>query len=148
LADVQGLDDLMRRLHALGETQPVLRALQLAAIQEAQKLVPRRTGFLQRNIRPGPIRATSAIIEARTPYAAAVEFGTKPHIIRPRNGKALAWGGPRRLTGSLRSGGKPTHFAKVVHHPGTKAQPYLLPGARHAVERVRDVLVKRWNDAA
>jgi hypothetical protein len=132
----------------MGEPQPALRAAQLVTVSEAQKLVPRKTGFLQRNIKPGRISRTSATVEARTPYAAAVEFGTRPHIIRPKNAKVLAWGGPRRLSGRLRKGAKATNFAMIVHHPGTRAQPYLLPGARIAVGRIRDAIVKLWNEAA
>ena len=47
-------------------------------------------------------------------YAVYVEFGTPPHIIRPKNGKALHW----------KSGGKNV-FAKSVQHPGTRPQPFI-----------------------
>ncbi len=50
------------------------------------------------------------------PYWADVEYGTKPHMILPRNGKFLRWEGP---DGPI--------FARKVHHPGTKAQPYIRP---------------------
>ncbi|WP_037935373.1 hypothetical protein [Streptosporangium roseum] len=58
---------------------------------------------------------------ARTPqgesYGLFVEVGTRPHTIRPKKpGGLLRWV----------SGGK-VHFAKVVHHPGTSAQPHLRP---------------------
>ena len=148
MSSVQGLDQLIRRLEAIGEPHPVLRAAQIKTVAEAQKLVPRKTGFLQRNIKPGSISRDHAKVIANTPYAAAVEFGSKPHIIRPKKGKVLAWGGPRRLTGRLRSGGKPTNFASLVHHPGTRAQPYLIPGAKKALESFRDVIVTLWNRAA
>ena len=147
MSKVQGLDDLIARLEAIGEPHPELRALQIATVQEAQKLVHRRTGHLQRSIVPGAISAKSAKVEARTPYAGFVERGTKAHKITAKNAKALAWGGSRRLTGTLRSGSAPTHFAVSVNHPGTKAQPYLLPGARKAVGRLKDVIVRLWNDA-
>lgn len=148
MGSVQGIDDLLRRIDAMGQTHGVLKVLQVVTVQEAQKTVPRKTGNLQRNIRPGRVTGSSAEVEARTPYAAAVEFGTKPHIIRPRYAKVLAWGGPRRLSGRLKKGGKATNFAKVVHHPGTRAQPYLLPAARKAVQRVQEALVNLWNRAA
>lgn len=48
-----------------------------------------------------------------TPYAIFVHEGTKPHIIRPKNKKGLA----NKKTGAF--------FGKEVHHPGTKANPYL-----------------------
>jgi hypothetical protein len=148
MSSVQGIDALLRRLEAIGEPQPVLRVAQLKTVQEAQKLVHRRTGFLQRNIRPGAISATSAKVEARTPYAASLEFGARPHVIRPKNANVLAWGGPRRLTGRLRKGAKPTNFAMLVHHPGNKPYPYLIPGARKAVADLKDVIVTLWNRAA
>ena len=46
-------------------------------------------------------------------YAKHVEFGTKAHIIRPKNKKALHWGG------------KKGPVVKFVHHPGTEAQPFI-----------------------
>ena len=148
MSSVQGLDQLILRLKAIGEPQPVLRAAQIKTVAEAQKLVHRRTGHLQRNIVPGSISATSARVEARTPYAAPLERGSKPHVIRPKKAKVLAWGGPRRLTGRLRSGAKATHFATIVHHPGSKPYPYLLPGAKKAIADLKDVIVKLWNSAA
>ena len=137
----------MHRLRALGETQPVLRTLQIDTVAEAKLLVPRRTGHLGRSIVPGTLTPTHAQVEARTPYAVYVERGTRPHIIRPRKAKALAWGGVRRLSGALARGSAPTHFAKIVHHPGTRPHPYLLPGAVKAVGHIKDALVRVWNSA-
>ncbi|MER7131254.1 HK97 gp10 family phage protein [Streptosporangium saharense] len=52
------------------------------------------------------------------PYGLFVEVGTRPHVIRPKNPNGwLRWAG---------SDGK-VHLAKVVHHPGTRAQPHLRP---------------------
>lgn len=145
---MQGSDELLRRLHAIGETQPILRVAQLSTVREAKILVHRKTGHLGRSIVPGSITATHAKVEARTPYAATVELGSKPHIIRPKKGKVLAWGGMRRLSGTLKSGSGPTHFARLVHHPGTKPYPYLIPGARKAIADMKDVIVALWNRAA
>ena len=148
MSRVEGTDQLLDRLDAMKRTDGLLREMQLRTVREAKLLVPRKTGHLGRSILPGRITRDSATVEARTPYAAAVEFGTKPHIIRPRKAKVLAWGGTRRLSGALRKGSSPTHFARFVNHPGTKAQPYLLPGARKAVGDLKDAIVKLWNRAA
>jgi phage gpG-like protein len=152
MATVTGIRELERRLAAIGDTRSMLRAIQIAAVSEAQSRVPRKTGHLQRSIRPGRVTDDSAIIEARTPYAAAVEFGSKPHIIRPKNRQALAWpgAGGRRLSGRRRVNSGPLTFAKVVHHPGTRAQPYLIPGAKAAVAKGggKDILITKWNRAA
>ena len=142
------MDALLRRLAAIGEPKPVLRALQLATIHEAQALVPRKTGLLQRRILPGAITNDHAIVKADTPYAAPVEFGSKPHNIKPKRAKVIAWGGSRRLSGRLRSGSTPTNFAMIVHHPGSRAHPYLIPGAKKAAGKLKDVIVAQWNGAA
>ena len=149
MSNVQGMDALLQRMAAIGETQPLLRGLQLSTIHEAQALVPRKTGLLQRRILPGAITNDHAIVKADTPYAAPVEFGSKPHIIRPKKpGGVLAWGGSRRLSGRLRSGAKPTNFARLVHHPGSRAHPYLIPGAKKAAGGLKDLIITRWNTAA
>lgn len=156
MSSVQGIDQLIRRLEAIGEPHPVLRAAQLATVEEAQKLVPRKTGFLQRNIKPGPITATHAQVIAETPYAAFVEIGTglygpKHQKIVPKKAKVLAWRvGATRLTGRSRiSGGKELAgwaFAQSVK--GRPKTPYLVPGAKKAIGHMREIIVKLWNSAA
>ncbi len=151
---LRGYDALQRRLRAIGDQQALLRELQLSSVEEAKGLVPVKTTNLKRTIRVGQVTQRSAFILAggtqQVGYAAYVEFGTKPHDIRPLRAKALAWGGSRRLSGRLRSGSSPTHFAKRVHHPGTAAKPYLVPGARRAVGKrgLGDRIVTAWNRAA
>ncbi len=54
------------------------------------------------------------IIKNSAEYAAAVEFGSKPHVIEPRNKKAL----------SFMADGKRI-FAKIIHHPGFAGIPFL-----------------------
>ncbi len=142
------MDALLRRMKAAGETQPLLRALQLSTIHEAQALVHRKTGLLQRRIIPGALTQDHAIVKADTPYAAPLEFGSKPHVIVPKHAKVLAWGGNRRLSGRLRSGSKPTNFAMRVNHPGNKPYPYLIPGAKKATKGMGDIIITQWNDAA
>ena len=46
-------------------------------------------------------------------YGRFVEFGTPPHIIKPKNKKALHWGG---------KGGP---IVKQVNHPGTRPNPFV-----------------------
>jgi hypothetical protein len=60
-------------------------------------------------------------------YAFFIEFGTRPHIIRAVNAKALHW--------KNSSGGDV--FAKVVHHPGTEPYPFI----RNAINtKLRDIV--------
>lgn len=150
---LEGDDALLRRLRAIGEPRPFLRALQLETIVEAKRLVPRKTGYLGRSIVPGSITGRSAFVEARTPYAAAVEFGSRPHVIRPKRGSVLAWpadASGRRLSGRRRTNAGRLIIARKVNHPGTKAQPYLVPGAKRALSRAgfKNIVYKKWNEAA
>lgn len=153
MSALQGKVQLERRFAAIAKTEVLVRTIIVHGVAEAKHLVPRKTGNLGRSIRPGRITATSGELIAggvlRVGYARFVEQGTRPHIIRPRNRKALAWGGSRRLSGSLRSGSAPTNFATLVHHPGTRAKPYLVPGLQKAAkEQGSDAIVKLWNEGA
>lgn len=130
----------------------MMRALQLSTIAEAHTRVPHKTGNLARSIEPGRLTDTEAQVIARARYAAYVERGTKPHIIRPKNKKALrfaASAGGRRLSGRPRVGADVV-FATIVHHPGTKPHPFLIPAAQAAVEKggLKDIVIKEWNGAA
>jgi len=61
-----------------------------------------------------------------------VNFGTKPHVIRPKNKKILAWKGGGRAKSRVRkiksnkgrAGRGSTIFARVVHHPGTEPRAF------------------------
>ena len=149
---VEGSRELEARLRAVQRTpKQMLGRLGLRAVREQKRLVPRKTGNLGRTIHLGSVTTTSATTVAGARYAAAVEYGTKPHEIRPRRAKALrfpAKGSPTTLGGRVKKGGA-FAFAKVVRHPGTKPQPFMVPGAEAAIRTEGvDVIVTAWNDAA
>lgn len=153
MSSLKGQAAFQKRLRALNDTRRFLGKVQIAAVAESKKLVPRKTAFLARSIVRGSLARDHAFVLATAPYAAYVELGTRPHVIRPRNGRMLAWpknAGDRRLSGRARSkvpGG--FIYARVVHHPGTKAQPYLLPGAEAAVKMAgTQSFIDAWNSAA
>lgn len=161
MSDLKGFSQLQARMKAIGKTEVVVRSIVIHGVANAKHLVPRKTSNLGRTIRPGRITATSGELVAggtqNVGYARYVEQGTRPHVIRPkpgrvgRNGRpaALAWGGNRRLSRSLRSGAQATHFAREVHHPGTRAHPYLVPGLQQAAnEQGISAIVELWNKAS
>ncbi len=97
-----------------------------------QQRCPVDKGILKNSIKH---RITGAGIEIyMKKYAVYVEFGTPPHIIRPKNAKALHWTqsgvGPR--------GGKVKTdvFAKVVHHPGTRPNPFIRTTFRQDLSKI------------
>lgn len=151
MAKVTGLPQLQARLHAIGKTDGFMRLLGLRAVREQKLLVHRKTGNLGRSIRLQSATQTSAVTVATANYAAFVEFGTRPHIITPRQKKALRWAATaagRRLTGSPRVGAA-VIFATRVHHPGTKPYPFMVPGAKKAIhDEGVDGIVAAWNSAA
>jgi hypothetical protein len=136
----KGLPELRARVDALDDLGPLMRDLALDAVGEQKRMAPVKTGNLRRSIRVGRITARSAETIAGANYAAHVEFGTKAHEIRPRNARALRW----KVPGGYR-------FATRVRHPGTRAQPFMIPGAERAISRasgLRDRIVAAWNRAA
>lgn len=151
MTDVKGLPQLRARFEAIKPNPNLMRQLALTAVAEQKKLVPRRTGNLARTIGIGSVTAVSAETLATANYAAYVELGTRPHDIVPRSKKALrfAVGSGATLAGKPRKGASVV-FAKRVHHPGTKPKPFMVPGARNAVEQVgfKEVIYREWNDAA
>lgn len=70
-------------------------------------------GNLRQSIKKRMTSQLSGIIEVLANYAVYVHEGTSPHIIRTRSAKVLA----SKKTNQV--------FGKVVHHPGTKARPFL-----------------------
>jgi HK97 gp10 family phage protein len=72
-------------------------------------------------------------------YAAYLEFGTPPHIIRIKTKKVLA-----RYTGTSKGIEGFEFFGKEVHHPGSKAKPFLFPAAESErpryIQRIEKIL--------
>ena len=74
-----------------------------------------------------PISVTGKVATgADTPYAKYVELGTDPHDILPTKAKAL----------HFLAGGKDV-FAKIVHHPGTKAQYFMRDALRDLTPAIK-----------
>ena len=101
-----------------GEARRTINERAQQVLNRAKVLAPVDTGRLRAS---GKIRYSSlfsfrpkATVIFDTDYAAFVNDGTRPHVIRPRNKQVL------RFT----VGGRVV-FAKVVHHPGTRPNPFL-----------------------
>ena len=88
------------------------------------------TGHLSRSIttKMGDLEAT--IHTSNVKYAVIVEKGSRPHVIRPKNKKALYWKGAKIPV-------------KLVNHPGSKAKPFLIP----AFESEKDKFIENLKEA-
>lgn len=87
--------------------------------RDAQRYCPEHTGALRDSIEhhmedEDLIVSATGGADGRT-YAAYVELGTAPHVIRAH--------GPY----SLRDAETGESFGPVVHHPGTRPTPFLRP---------------------
>lgn len=88
-----------------------------------------------------------------------VDQGTKPHIIKPRKAKVLAFNSifkpqtkPNSLNSSAGRNSPPKIFTSLVHHPGTKARNFtrlVLKRSRNrfpkAVDKAIRLAVQRAN---
>ena len=93
---------------------------------------PWRTGKLAGSI-VKEVGDSEASIQAWAPYAVYVVNGTAPHEIRPVNARVLAF----------EVGGK-TVFAPLVHHPGTKPNPFMQRAVEDARSKVEEVFAELW----
>ena len=96
---------------------------------KAKGNVPVNTGHLRRGITTKIGNMEVTVHTSNIKYAPMVEYGTKPHIIKPKNKKALYWKGAK-------------HPVRSVRHPGSKAKPYLIP----AFEKEKDTFVKNLKE--
>ena len=164
---IQGYAQLQARIAALKSPtlgKAIMGSLAAAAVREQKILlyqeVHRKTGHSGQNVILGPVTATSAQTIARS-TAAYIDTGTRAHIIRPKNKKALFFspsGAGTRLSGSVKSAFRGSAaarakagavFAMVVHHPGTKPHPFMMQGAQQAISKagLADRVIAVWNGA-
>ena len=83
----------------------------------------RMTGVLATGLR--------GIVVNRVPYAVPVEFGTRPHLIRPRRGRVLRF----EVNGR-------TVFAREVRHPGTRGAHMFRDGLKAATPHIRALFAR------
>lgn len=84
-----------------------------------------KTGHLRRGITTDVGNMEVTVHTSNIKYARGVEEGTRPHIIKAKNKKALYWKGAK-------------HPVKSVRHPGSRAKPFLIP----AFEKEKEVLTR------
>ena len=87
------------------------------------------TGHLRRGISTDIKGLEATIHTSNIKYAPGVEYGTRAHIIRAKNKKALYWKGAK-------------HPVKSVRHPGSKAKPYLI----QAFEKEKDQFLEKLKE--
>jgi len=105
------------------------------AVKTMKEKAPKRTGKLRKSIRKVQ-RGFEAYVFPTVPYAMFVEFGTRPHLIRPVRAQALRF--------VSRSG--EVVFTRLVHHPGTKPKRFVRETAEEVIRRVPMFWREVWNE--
>lgn len=99
------------------------------AVAEA---TPVRTGALRASVKASQSGPLAWRIASPLTYAPMVESGTRPHVIRPRRAKILAF-----TVGGTRV------FARAVNHPGTKGAQMFAKGAE-ALRSGLPAILAKW----
>jgi hypothetical protein len=107
------------------------------AFEQMYANAPWRSGNLAMSIKK-EVAEGKVSVKPLASYALFVEKGTAPHIIRPVNARCLAFQGGM-LGGMV--------FARLVHHPGTKPNPFIQRTAMETRDEVGNI-AKRVLDEA
>lgn len=114
-------------------TGPYVRSV----LKERTPVVTGRMKESERYARTGFAAGIRLEWRAYTPYAKYVIHGTRPHIIEAKAARYLRW---------WDSGGG-VHFAKRVHHPGNKPNPFPQEVLDAVKAEVMHDLHERLNEA-
>lgn len=146
------------RISLVLEVEVFSRGLQLSVVSKefpleiAQKLVERlaqeaesfmffeapwRTGKLAQSINR-QVEGLSAVVGPLASYAIYVETGTAPHEIRPTRSSILAF---KAADGKL-------IFTPLVHHPGTKSNPFINRTLEQIKQKAPAVFAELWQSYA
>ena len=140
--EVSGAKELIAELRDLPEAfqKPVINKLSQVAYDSAQKGAGRHvvTGALFQSLYNRPITGGREVGHDpnRAPHAVFVNFGTRPHQIRPKNKKALRW-----------ASGNGFIFAKLVNHPGYRGDPYMVQAKDDALAQFSAIVDKTLKEA-
>lgn len=115
------LDKVGIRAEANAAALKQVRSITRRILNRSAILCPVDTGRLRASGRTAvreTARGPAGTVEYPVDYAASVHDGTKPHIIRARKKKALAFEYQGRKV-----------IVKSVRHPGTEGRPFLRQAA-------------------
>jgi hypothetical protein len=102
------------------------------AFAEAFWGAPVRTGYLASTVYK-QVSDSEGIVGVAASYARVVVEGSEPHEIRPANGEVLAF----MIAGKM-------IFTPIVHHPGTKPNPFMQKAVENARGRVDETFAELW----
>lgn len=137
-----GVDETLDRLMEIGKRaqggEIVAEATEYAYEETMRGIEPHsKTGTMERNLTHRVSKSTpegrvyfdnAGMMRNGVNYAIFVHFGTRAHDIRPKKRRALRW-----------ESGSVFHFAKAVHHPGYKGDPFMQLAADKTFSKLSDI---------
>lgn len=139
--EISGIAELNARLAGLADTLQgkVLLDVAQAVYDSAEKGADAhtQTGALRQSTYVRKIGGGYEIGHdaRRAPYAYFVHWGTKPHVIRPKDKKVLRW-----------PAGGAFAFAGEVHHPGYAGDKWLERAAAEGIRQFDSIVARRMKD--
>ena len=129
--EVKNAENVIKKLSRLppDAKQAMSRGLVIAGHlveADAKRLCPVDTGRLRSSITTEKIDWDEVHIGTNVVYGPYIEYGTGPHDIVPVFAKALHFN---------------KTFAKIVHHPGTREQPFLRPALHQNASKIRNIII-------
>ena len=101
---------------------------------EAKKETPVDNWILRKSIKYA-VHNDYAVVYSNLFYAPFVHEWTRPHLIRPVKKKSL-----------FRIDENWEHFAKLVHHPGSKENPFFTRAVNNNKNRILDMFYNIINE--
>ena len=93
---------------------------------------PVKTGYLASTVYK-QVSDSEGVVGVAASYARVVVEGSAPHEIRPANGGVLAF----MIAGKM-------VFTPIVHHPGTKPNPFMQNALEEAQSKVDVTFAELW----
>jgi HK97 gp10 family phage protein len=93
---------------------------------------PIKTGYLASTVYK-QVSDNEGVVGVAASYARVVVEGSAPHEIRPANGGVLAF----MIAGKM-------VFTPIVHHPGTKPNPFMQNAFEEAQSKVDVTFAELW----
>ena len=116
------LDDVLSAFWSLvqrstGLAERIIREAARRAEELVRERAPRKAGKLARSI-GSTVEGNRALVGVKVDYARFLEWGTRPHEIKPRHARALRFVIRGRVV-----------FARRVWHPGIRPRLFVLSAA-------------------
>jgi len=119
---------------SLGLAHESIREAARRAEELIRKRAPRRSGKLAQSV-GSTVEGDRALVGVGVDYAPFLEWGTRPHEIRPRRARALRFYAGGRLV-----------FARRVLHPGIRPRLFVLSAAEALREELSGLVEGIWHD--